>query len=189
MAVLGDSITQYSAAAIHDAMVDAGFSVSVYGGSGATVVDADRIVAWYATARPDYVIVELGTNGTQSIAEGTPPWSVDFYGGYLEMFQSRFPGACFVVTTITTHRDVGEHPPDFDAAAQAEDDWLFANFPYRVLDWNTYEYQQRQAGNWLVDPTDEIHPKELPGQLALAALDVGAARSCRDRVPVTIPDA
>ncbi len=170
VAVIGDSITFLSSRDIQAGSDRAGYRLLITGRIGYTAARLAPDVADFARQHPSVVLFELGTNDvTQSTTGAT---SAAAYEQVMSGYLRDFGHACLIATTVSSHRgDAIE-----DATATAINRWLRAHFTH-VVDWDTYEWDARQAGHLLVETTDYVHPNDA-GQQALADLDLAAIQSC-----------
>ena len=170
MAVIGDSITFLAASDIQADLGADGNQVLITGRIGYTAAQLAGDVTDFARHHPRVVLFEMGTNDvSQSITGAT---SAAAYEQAVAGYRTQFGSACLIATTVGSHRDT----PILDQTATAINAWLHANFRH-VVEWDDYEWAQRQAGHVLVEP-DLVHPTP-EGQRALAQLDLAAVRSCR----------
>ncbi len=88
-------------------------------------------------------------------------------------YQTEFAGACLIATTVSSHRADPDHGRGRPRAINA---WLRAHFTH-IVDWDGYEWAQRQAGHVIVETADYVHPNPA-GQQDLATLDLAAIKSC-----------
>jgi lysophospholipase L1-like esterase len=170
VAVIGDSITFLSAAAIQAGLTAHHDHVLITGRIGYTAAQLAPDVADFARHNPQVVLFELGTNDvTQSPAGVT---SAAAYEQTMAGYRRDFPHACLIATTVGSHRPGATA---LNAMAAQINTWLKATFT-QVVDWDAYEWANRQAGHVLVDG-DFIHPNAA-GQAALGALDQAAVTRC-----------
>jgi len=170
VAVIGDSITFLAASDIRADLGADGDQVLITGRIGYTAAQLAGDVTDFASHHPRVVLFEMGTNDVSQTIIGAT--SVAAYERAVAGYRNQFGSACLIATTVSSHRDT----PALDQAATAVNAWLHANFR-NVVEWDDYEWAQRQAGHVLVEP-DLVHPNP-DGQRALAGLDQAAVRSCR----------
>jgi lysophospholipase L1-like esterase len=170
VAVIGDSVTFLASGEIQAGADQAGYRLLITGRIGFTAAQLAPDVTRFARQHPSVVLFELGTNDvTQSVTGAT---SAAAYERVMDSYRTRFGDACLIATTVSSHRAI----PIMDRTAQAINAWLHAHFTH-VVEWDDYEWAQRQAGHVLVEP-DEVHPNDA-GQQALANLDLAAIKSCQ----------
>jgi lysophospholipase L1-like esterase len=170
VAVIGDSITFLSATPIRAGLRADNHRVLLTGRIGYTAAQLAPDVAQFATHHPRVVLFELGTNDvTQSYTGASSAAAFEqVMAGYLH----QFPGACLIATTVSSHRPFAS----MNRTAVAINAWIRANFTH-VIDWDGYEWAQRQQGHAIVDG-DLVHPNP-EGQQDLANLDQAAVRACK----------
>jgi lysophospholipase L1-like esterase len=167
--VVGDSITFLSANDITAQLKADGDDPTVVGRIGRTASEVQADVTSAAATKPSVILFELGTNDVTRSADGSG--SADDYETWMRRYIAQFPDSCLIATTASSHRP----SPAMDATARTINTWLHQTFAH-VVEWDTYEWAQRQAHVLLVD-YDEVHPNPA-GQAALAQLDLAAVRSC-----------
>ncbi len=170
VAVIGDSITFLAAVPIHSRLVANGDQVLLTGRIGFTAAQLGPDVTTFAAQKPTVVLFEMGTNDVTGSATGATDAAA--YEQVVAGYQRRFPHACQIATTVSSHRP----SPIMDTMADQINAWMKTHFAH-VVDWNTYAWDQGQAGHGLLDP-DEVHPNAA-GQVALAQLDLAAVRACK----------
>jgi lysophospholipase L1-like esterase len=169
VAVIGDSITYLSAADIRTRLEADGHPVLLTGRIGFTAAQLGGDVDAFAAHKPKVVLYEMGTNDVSESETGVTDAAA--YEKVVAGYLPKFPHACQIATTVSSHRP----SPIMDAMATQINAWMKTHFAH-VVDWNAYEWGQRQAGHVLVEP-DEVHPNDA-GQQALARLDQAAVRAC-----------
>jgi len=171
VAVIGDSITFLAAPDIQSGLAAQGDHVLLTGRIGYTAAQLAPDVAKFAAQHPRVVLFELGTNDvSQSITGAT---SAAAYEQVMTGYLHDFGDACLIATTVSSHRG----DATMDRTAVAINAWLRAHFAH-LVDWDTYEWTQRQTGHPIVETVDYVHPTKV-GQQDLARLDAAAIRSCR----------
>jgi len=164
--VLGDSITVLSAPQLHERF-DRRYDVDIDAFVGVTtagMVDAARTAA---TAHPEVVVVNLGTNDVGCVRREwscTGPYSAAQTEANLETIATAFgPSACVIFVDLNTHV---LHRTD----AEALNRFIHATFP-RVVDW-AGAYQR----SWFSSPIDP-HP-DAAGRAHLVDLIDRAVSAC-----------
>jgi len=170
VAVIGDSITFLSAADIRAGLNADHDHILITGRIGYTSAQLAPDVADFARHDPQVVLFELGTNDVTQRPGGTT--SAAAYEQTMAGYRRDFPHACLIATTVGSHRPAA---PALNRMATQINTWLKDTFT-RVVDWDAYEWANRQAGHVLV-ADDFIHPN-VAGQAALGALDQAAVRAC-----------
>jgi lysophospholipase L1-like esterase len=185
IAVVGDSITWFSHFDIEGSLSSAGYSSSVTGLVGQTTIGAGPSVRGAEATRPSVLIVELGTNDVAHQILGRPDSTFGSYRRRMKDFRADAGSACFVVTTIGSHRATWDRARldsnglrTYNRDAATYNTWLHATFP-RVVDWDAYEWAERQKGVVLLDKSG-LHPNAA-GRAALGRLDLAAVRGCLAR--------
>jgi hypothetical protein len=160
VSVIGDSITYLSQAAIHAAL-DPAFSVEVNGIPGIQIAGQQEAVRQSATASPDVVIINLGSNDVG--AQREPAEVIR----ELDQTTSRFgPETCVVLVTLTTHVPSA----DFRQRAAVVNSWI-RNHPH-VADWDS---ALAPTDHQLT--TDTVHPN-AEGQAVMAQLLAQQVDAC-----------
>lgn len=170
VAVIGDSITWLAATDIQARLTSDGDRLLLTGRIGYTAAQLAPDVTTFARQRPAVVLFEMGTNDVTTGAT-TPATTLARYEQAMSGYRRQFPQACVIATTVGSHRDDAA----LDALADQLNAWLVGHFSH-LVDWNAYEWHQRQAGHQIVEP-DLVHPTTA-GQAALANLDQTAVRTC-----------
>lgn len=130
VAVIGDSITHQSRFALHDALV--GHAVRVSGLVGITTAEPGLVVTEFAESSPAVLVLNLGTN---DITQGR---SIDAALADYDAILARFPDACTVGVTITTHGSTEPTDPPGPEWSSALAEAFNAAIPARVdavADW------------------------------------------------------
>ncbi len=181
VAMIGDSITYWSASAIGPALGAVGFRSSVSGVQGLTTLDASWVVGHYAAAPPSVLVVELGTNDLSYMARGLPGYTMAEVQARLAAVVDRFPTSCVVVSTVSAHRSAAWRPEwqAYNERAGELNTWVHATFP-RVLDWEQAVADSLANGSPIL--ADEVHPNDA-GIAVLAQLTAQAASSCHPSDP------
>jgi lysophospholipase L1-like esterase len=154
VAVLGDSITYLSAAAIH-AELDPDHTVEVNGVPGIDVAGQQTAALQFARTQPDVAIINLGTN---DVGARRDPSEVI---GELRAMASEFgPGACLVLVTLTTHVP----SDDFAQRAGVVNRWIRSQ--EHVADWDAALAASSPSARLT---SDTVHPT-VEGQALMAQL-------------------
>jgi lysophospholipase L1-like esterase len=169
VAVIGDSITFLSTRDITVQLQGADYEPDVVGRIGRTAAEVDSSVTDASELAPAVVIFELGTNDVTRSDRGTG--SAADFERWMTRYIAEFPHSCQVATTVSSHRPSIK----MDRAAREINAWLHTHF-HHVVEWDSYEWSQRQNGVAIVEP-DEVHPNPS-GQAALGRLDLAAAKAC-----------
>jgi len=169
VAVVGDSITFLSRADIAAQLQGEGYDADVVGRIGRTAAEVDADVTHASQLAPAVVIFELGTNDVTRSDRGTG--SAADFERWMSRYIAEFPHSCQIATTVSSHRPSIK----MDRAAREINAWLHVHFRH-VVEWDSYEWSQRQNGVAIVEP-DEVHPNPS-GQAALGRLDLAAAKAC-----------
>jgi lysophospholipase L1-like esterase len=169
VAVVGDSITYLSASDITEDLEGMGYDPSVVGKIGYTAAQVAPNVTAARGQDPAIVLFELGTNDVTRSDRGQG--SAADFERWMNSYIAQFPHSCLIATTVSSHRP----SLTMDRTADEINAWLHQKFAL-VVDWNSYEWSQRQKDIAIVEP-DEVHPNEV-GQAALAQLDLAAVQAC-----------
>ena len=169
VAVVGDSITFLSADDITAQLHGGGYDPNVVGRIGKTAAEVDADVTAASQSQPAVILFELGTNDVTRSDNGTG--SAADFEHWMTRYIAEFPHSCMIATTVGSHRPSTK----MDRAARDINAWLHTHFQH-VVEWDSYEWSQRQNGVAVVEP-DEVHPNDA-GQAALGRLDLAAVKEC-----------
>jgi len=169
VAVVGDSITFLSTADITAQLTGAGYDPDVVGRIGRSAAEVDDDVTSASRTQPAVILFELGTNDVTRSDNGTG--SAAEFERWMTRYIAEFPHSCMIATTVSSHRPSTK----MDRAAREINAWLHDHFRH-IVEWDSYEWSQRQNGIAIVEP-DEVHPNAA-GQAALGRLDLAAVKDC-----------
>jgi lysophospholipase L1-like esterase len=152
--VIGDSITNNSAAQLHEAL-DGDHQVKLSGIIGATIADQQIHADEYAATEPlpAVVVVDLGTNDAwQAVPTETSATEIDTMIG-------KFPDACIVLTTVNEHVGPPSVKPTKDGRLYSNELAAALNVELRakadvVIEWDA----QVNIDPGLYLKPDTIHP-------------------------------
>ncbi len=163
IAVIGDSITLTSGGSLEDSLAD--FQPEIRAQLGATVNDMLPAGRELAAAKPQQVLIDLGTN---DVNHGTP---TDQTRAHLTEMVGLFPDAeCIYLVDINTHMAEGGAP---SAAAATAANTVISEIAdsddrIEVIGWNEIVTDDLEAhGGTSTLLTDTVHPTEA-GQAELA---------------------
>jgi lysophospholipase L1-like esterase len=179
VAMAGDSITFAAKPYIDERLQAEPYRHSVTGVLGVTTANGQPLLDWYEPTAPDVFVFALGTNDLSDLAlgrSGEPGAALAALEARVVDAAARFPGSCFVVTTVSAHRSAAWAAPyaAYNDAALAFNAWLRATFPH-VVDWEAAVLASLGAGTSIL--FDEVHPN-LQGASVLADLVGQAADAC-----------
>jgi lysophospholipase L1-like esterase len=169
VAIVGDSITFLSTDDITTQLQGSGYEANVVGRIGRTAAEVDSDVTTISELQPAVVVFELGTNDVTRSDRGTG--SPSDFERWMTKYIAEFPNSCQIATTVSSHRPSTK----MDSAAREINAWMHTHFRH-VVEWDSYEWSQRQNGIAIVEP-DEVHPNAA-GQAALGRLDLAAVKDC-----------
>ena len=176
LGMLGDSITNQSRAALHQALdVTYRSSIAAYGGATIASMNSDGTIAAMAAKNPAVVVFDLGTNDLVQVVVNPSTYPLSQFEADYAAMRAQFKG-CVVVTSINTHREYGgalESVPNgiaiYNDTARKFDSWLQAHYA-RVAEWNGLTTMWWNDGTWSTYMQyDSIHPTAA-GQAQLARI-------------------
>ncbi len=184
LGMLGDSITNQSRAALHQALNPTyRSSIGAYGGATIASQTSDGTIAAMVAKKPAVIVFDLGTNDLVQVVLNRTTFPLSAFESEYAAMRAQFTG-CVVVTTINNHRDTGGDlatVPDgnaiYDNLAGQFDNWLRTKYRY-VADWEALTTSWKSAGTWSTYMQDDtVHPTAA-GQAALAEIVRAQADRC-----------
>jgi GDSL-like Lipase/Acylhydrolase family len=184
LGMLGDSITNQSRTALHQALNPTyRSSIEAYGGATIASQTSGGTIAAMAAKDPAVMVFDLGTNDLVQVVLNPKTFPLSAFEAEYAAMRAEFTG-CVVVTTINTHRDtqgdlatVPDGNAIYDNLAREFDGWLRTHYA-RVADWDALTTSWKSAGTWSTYMQgDTIHPTAA-GQAALAEIVRAQADRC-----------
>ena len=174
VSLVGDSITEQSESVLHQTL-DPAFKVRIRGRGGYRIEEMEPYAIELATAKPEQVIINLGTNDVLK------NWPIDKATAAMNRMVATFKSArCVYIVTITEGL-YSEQDPNQSARAlvfNLELRRVAASHGVKVIDWAGVVAQDAAAGSPKGPLTaDTVHPTE-EGQRQLAQLYKGALETC-----------
>jgi hypothetical protein len=176
LGMLGDSITNQSRTALHQALdVTYRSSIAAYGGATIASMNADGTITAMVDKNPAVIVFDLGTNDLVQVVTNPSTYPLSAFEADYAAMRAKFPG-CPVVTTINSHRIYGgalQSVPNgvaiYNNDARQFNAWLKAHYA-RVADWDALTTSWWNAGTWSTYMQyDSIHPTPM-GQAELARI-------------------
>jgi hypothetical protein len=184
LGMLGDSITNQSRPALHQALNPTyRSSIGAYGGATIASQTSDGTIAAMVAKKPAVIVFDLGTNDLVQVVLNPKTFPLSAFESEYAAMRAEFAG-CVVVTTINNHRDTGGDlatVPDgnaiYDNLAGQFDNWLRTKYRF-VADWEALTTSWKSAGTWSTYVQDDtVHPTAA-GQAALAEMVRAQADRC-----------
>jgi GDSL-like Lipase/Acylhydrolase family len=184
LGMLGDSITNQSRAALHQALNPTyRSSIGAYGGATIASQTSDGTIAAMVAKKPAVIVFDLGTNDLVQVVLNPTTFPLSAFESEYAAMRAEFTG-CVVVTTINNHRDTGGDLATvpygnaiYDNLAGQFDNWLRTKYRF-VADWEALTTSWKNAGTWSTYiQGDTVHPTAA-GQAALAEIVRAQADRC-----------